>query len=121
MKRNLFIYLFFCFALNVGASEVPTLIIQTQSNGNQSIPTASIAKITYDKTAGTTMYLHTQSGQQTILLSDIVRITLENMPEVTTLEQIEAADAEDAHKIMYNGHVYVIRDGHIFTMKGEKL
>lgn len=121
MKRNLFIYLFFCFALNVGASEVPTLIIQTQSNGNQPFPVASIAKITYDKTAGTAMYVHTQSEQQIFLLSDIVHITLENMPEVTALEQIEASDAEDAHKIMYNGHVYVIRDGHIFTMKGEKL
>lgn len=97
------------------------LSILTTSVGEVQIPIADIQSISYDKTSGTEMYVHTTTGTQTYMLSDIERMTLSDVPEPSAIPSISAEDARDAQKVLVNGTVYVIRDGKVFTLKGEKL
>lgn len=97
------------------------LSILTTSLGEVQVPIESIQSITYDKTAGTEMYVHTTTGTQTYLLSDIVRMTLSDVPTPSSLETISAAEAQDAQKVLWNGVVYVIKDGKLYTISGASL
>lgn len=102
-------------------AEVPTLSIETQSQGTIQIPVTTIVEITYDKTTGTEMYLTTNDATQTYQISDIVRMTLSNMPAATSVELISPAEAEGAQKILYQGTIYILRNGRIYTLKGEEV
>lgn len=97
------------------------LTILTMSAGEVRVPIEDIRSITYDKTTGTEMYVNTTTGSQTYQLSDIVRMTLSDVPEPSAIPTISAEDARDAQKVLVNGTVYVIRDGKVFTLKGEKV
>lgn len=97
------------------------LSILTTSVGEVQIPIADIQSISYDKTTGTEMYVNTTTGSQTYQLSDIVRMTLSDVPEPSAIPTISAEDARDAQKVLVNGTVYVIRDGKVFTLEGKPL
>lgn len=97
------------------------LTILTTSVGEVSIPIENIRSITYDKTSGTEMYVNTTTGTQTYQLSDIVRMSLSDVPDVTDIESITAEEARDAQKVLNNGTVYVLRDGKVFTLQGQNV
>lgn len=97
------------------------LTILTMSAGEVRVPIEDIRSITYDKTTGTEMYVTTTTGTQTYQLSDIVSMSLSDVPEPSAIPTISAEDARDAQKVLVNGTVYVIHDGKVFTLKGEKV
>lgn len=97
------------------------LTILTMSAGEVRVPIEDIRSITYDKTTGTEMYIHTTAGTQTYQLSDIVSMTLSDVPEPSAIPTISAEDARDAQKVLINGTIYVIHDGKVFTLNGEKV
>jgi len=103
-----------CFAW---ADADPTLCIQT-TTGEVQIPIATIRSIRFDHTTGTTMYVDTQSTA-TYQVSGIVKMTLLNVPEFTALEEISIEDAKDAQKVLLNGIIYIIKDGRVYTLRGE--
>lgn len=97
------------------------LTILTMSAGEVRVPIEDIRSITYDKSTGTEMYVHTTTGTETYQLSDIVRMSLSDVPEPSAIPTISAEDARDAQKVLINGTIYVIRDGKVFTIEGRPL
>jgi len=118
MIKLLFILLLF-FSVGVWAQTVPTLLILTNGSDEISVPIASIKTITYDK-AGTTMYVNTNAGTDSYAVAGITRMTLSNVPEPTALSQFTDSPIPQLTKIVKDGVVYVVRDGKLFTMKGEQ-
>jgi len=121
MKRNaLFILLLFS-AFNIWAIDVPDLLILSTTSGEVQIPISTIQKITYDKNA-TTMYVYTNSCTNTYSVADISQMTLGNSSTTTKLDNTSfplGADQGEVTKFTKDGVVYVIKDGKIYTMKGE--
>ena len=103
------------------AQEAPCLLILKRTNDEVKIPIATIQKIAYDKTAGTEMYVYTTTGKDTYQVSEITRMTLENVPEPTAVEDIEVSETVGAMKFFHQGTIYIVKDGQIYTLKGEKL
>jgi hypothetical protein len=42
-------------------------------------------------------------------------------PITTAIDYIDTAESNRVSKILKEGHVYIIRDGHIYTMLGQKV
>jgi len=119
MRNVILLFLLLLSATSLWAEEVPTLLILTTESGQVEIPIASIQKITYDK-AGTTMYVNTNAGTDSYLVASITQMTLSNVPEVTALTQLTDSPVNQFTKFEKDGVVYVVKDGKIYTMKGEQ-
>jgi|GEM_PF-3049064 len=119
MKKLLLFTLLMIPIIGVRAADVPTLVILLTTTEEVQIPVASIQKITYDKSELDTMYVHTQAGTQTYMLSEVVKMTLTNVPEPTALSELKEVEKETDRKILIDGVVYILKDGKIYTMKGE--
>lgn len=119
MKKNVLFLLLLFSVFNIWATDVPKLLILTTSSDEVQIPIASIQKITYDE-AGTTMYVATNSGLKTYAVTDIVKMTLANVPEATALNQLTDSPTPQLTKFEKDGAIYIVQDGKIYTMKGEQ-
>lgn len=106
-------------SVGLWAETVPTLLVLTTTSEQVQIPIASIQKITYDKVGQATMYVLTSAGTQTYATADIQQMTLTGVPEATALKQLTDSPLHQLTKIVQNGVVYVVKDGQLFTMKGE--
>lgn len=120
MKRVITICLLFVGLLPLSA-ETAMLHIQTQSQGNIQVQIATIRSITYDKTNGTKMYITTIDSTQTYLLSDILRMSFSNVPELTAIPNITTTKANSTQKVLINGRIYLIQNNRVFTLKGERI
>lgn len=101
-------------------AETPMLSIQT-TQGVTEVPIGTIQSITYNRTTGAEMYVTTTNGTQTYPLGDIVRMSFVDVPDPTAIPEISKEEAVDAQKVLINGIIYVIRNGQVFTLKGEKV
>ncbi len=119
MRKVLISCLLAVMAAGVWAADVPCFVISTTTTGEITVPIASIQKITYND-AGTEMYIFTAAGKQTIEVANVVSMTLSNLPTGIELPTIDKP-SQDSRKVVLNGQVYIIQDGHIYTLKGEKV
>jgi len=120
MKNHVLVFLLMFSAVGVWAENVPTLLILTTNSGEVQIPIASIQKITYDE-SGATMYVSTAGGNQSYAVANISQMTLNNVPAATALNQLTDSPIPQLTKFEKNGVVYVVKEGKVYTLKGEKL
>ena len=120
MKRFLF-SLLMAWVLCPLMANVPQMTIYKTNGEEIQLPISQVVSIQYDKTSGTEMYVMTTSGKQTYLVAEVSKITLSDVPDATAIESVEAAEAVGAKKFLHNGVVYVVSDGKVFSVKGEKL
>jgi len=114
--------LLICSAVSLWATEEqPTLVILTTTSGEVQIPIASIQKITYNQATQDSMYVNTVAGVQTYALDQVIRMTLTNVPEPTSIDEVSTTDADTTRKVMIGGTVYILRDNKLFTIKGETI
>lgn len=121
MKKSVFFLLLMCSSLSILATNAPTMLIISTTSSEVQVPIASIQKITYNE-AGTTMYVYTNSGTNSYEVATITRMALNNGNEPTALNQLPDSKSKiENSKFTKDGVVYVMKEGKIYTMKGEKL
>jgi len=120
MRKSAFFLCLMFMTLSIWANEEPMMLrIATTSNVVE-LPVAGIQKITYDK-AGTTMYVQTSEGTNSYEVATITQMTLTNGTNPTGISDSPIHQLTNSYKFEKGGVVYVVKDGKIYTMKGDKL
>lgn len=122
MKKVYFVWMMLVGSMMMSAEEVPSMLVWDLNQQSTIYELSTLRKIVFGSETEFTVFTRT-GEEESYVISEVDKITFANVNAPSAIEEVgESRESKvDSRKILRNGQLFIIRDGHMYNVMGAKV